>query len=183
MENLYSAISKKKIYNWRFIGLLPIVFGIVYYIFNIINRVEPWFFLWVCPASAIMAGFFILFNNRFGMSAAIVWISNGPLLAVLFETKKSLQFWQLYHFFSVIALLAILFHLKETWDARGFLFGSASFYSYILFTSYLSKGKINLLGEWWVPDKTMLYLGIFFAGVAATIFLWSILGREEKSKL
>jgi hypothetical protein len=183
MEKLFSIVSKKTIFNWRSIGFLPIIFGIVYYIFNIINHAEPWFFLWVCPATAIIAGFFILFQNRFGMSAAIVWISSGPLLAVLFETKKTLQPWQIYHLFSVIALLAILYHLKETWNTKGFLFGSASFYSYILFTSYLSKGKINILGEWWTPDKTMLWLGIFFAVLSAAIFLWNIFERKEKNKL
>lgn len=180
MEKSSSALSEKIIFDWHIVGFLPIIFGIVYYIFNFINSVELWFFLWVCPATAIMAGFFILFKSRFGMSAAIVWISSGPLLAVLFETKKSLQLWQLYHFFLVIALIAILYHLKETWDAKGFLFGSASFYSYILLTSYLSKGRINFVGEWWPVNETMLYLGMIFAATAAAIFLWKVLSRNKK---
>lgn len=180
MEELSFTAFKKISYNWRLIGLLPIVFGTVYYVFNIINHVGLWYFFWVCPAVAIATGFFVLLKNRFGMSAAIVWISSGPLLPVLFETRKSLQPWQLYHFFSVIALFTILYHLKETWNAKGFLFGVASFYSYILLTSYLSKGEINLLGQWWAPDKTMLYLGIFFAILSVGIFLWNNLERKSK---
>lgn len=180
MEGQRFIIYKKLIYNWRLVGILPIASGIIYYIFNIINHAEPWYFLWVCPATSVMAGFFILFQSRFFMSSSIVWIISGPLLAVLFETKKSLQFWQLYHFFSVIALLAVLYHFKKTWDAKGFLFGSASFYSYILLTSYLSNGKINILGEWLAVGKTMLFFGIIFAAVAAGIFLWKILSRNKK---
>lgn len=170
--------NKKIVFDWHLVGLLPIVFGIVYYIYNILNHIEFWNFLWVCPAVAILAGFFVFSKNCFGMSAAIIWISSGPLLTVLFETKKSLQFWQLYHIFSVVILFIILYHAKEIWNVRGFLFGSASFYSYILITSYFSKGKINLVGDLWVIDERMLYSGIFFAILSVLFFLWDKFSKK-----
>lgn len=166
--------------NWNFIGLLQIAVGITGYIFGFLNNVQLWDYLWVCPVVAIITGFFVLFKNRFGMSAGIVWIICAPLLAVFYDIKKALQFWHIHHILSVIVLLIILYYLKETWNLKGFLFGLTSFYAYMGITSYLSSGEINMACDWFGCGKIILYLGIFFAVLSVIIFLWDRLERNKE---
>lgn len=175
-------MQKKITYNWHLVGILPIVFGTIYYIYNIINHVAPWNFLWVCPATAVLAGFFVLLKNRFGMSASIIWVCSGPLLVILFELKKSLQFWQFYHIFSVIVVLFILYHLKETWNSKGFVFGQTTFYAYTGLTSYFSKGEINFVCQWWGVNKIILYLGLFFLILSVALLIWDFVEKKYMVK-
>jgi hypothetical protein len=166
-------MKKKEFFDWHLIGILPIVFAIIYYVFNIKHHVDPWYFLWVCPVAAIITGVFVILRNRFGMSMTIVWIICGPLVAVSFASLKSLQSWQLYHIFSVIVLLVILYKFKETWNPKGFLFGTTTFYAYVMITSYLSGGRINLIGEWFGISKILLLVGILLIVLSVAVLLWN----------
>ena len=169
-------------YDWHLIGLFSILFGIICYLYKIASGFQFWEFFWVCPMTAIISGIFILLRNRFGMSASIVWISIGPLLAVIFEPSLCFQLWYSHHLVSLIALIFILCHLKEIWDAKGFLFGLTSFYTYVLITSGLSRGKINILTWQFVSYKVSFYLGIFFLILSIAIVLWHFLEKYVKRK-
>ena len=76
----------------------------------------------------------------------------------------------LHLFWSV--LVFILYHIKECWNHRGFLFGMASFYAYMGITSYASSGKINLACDWFGCGKIILYLGIFFTILSFALLVW-----------
>jgi len=179
-NSFFSFFSAKNLSkNWHFIGLLQIVAGITGYIFGFLNNVQLWDYLWVCPVVAIITGFFVFFKNRFGMSSAIVWIICAPLLAVLNDVTKTFQVWHIHHLLSVIILLIILYNFKKTWNPKGFLFGLTSYYSYIMITSYISSGKINLFYEWFGYGKKILYTGIFFAFSSIVIFFWDKLDKKN----
>lgn len=182
-EKIISFMCKKINYDWYLVGLLPLAFGILSYIIAIIDHSSFWQFFWVCPVTAIATGLIVLSRNRFAISAIIVWISNGPLLVILFETNKIFAVKQFHHIFSVLILFIILYHWKKTWNAEGFLFGSYSFYAYVTITSNLSGGAINLLGQIWGLNKLTLYLGIFFVVLSVAIFLWHNFERKFKQKI
>jgi hypothetical protein len=173
---------KSTIFDWHLIGFFTIVFSVICYLYKFFRSFSFWEFLWVCPVVAIIAGIFILLRNRFGISASIVWISIGPLLAVLFNPTLCYQLWYSHHLLSLIALVLILWHIKEVWDAKGFLFGLTSFYTYILITSGLSRGKINVLTWQFVSYKMSFLLGIFFLILSLGILLWHFSEKYKKIK-
>lgn len=176
------SLFKKSFYDWHLIGLLPIVFGILCYFLNVINHMGWWNYFWVCPVTAIITGFAVLLRNRFIMSSSVVWVSSGPLPAVIFYTQRSFELWQLYHIFSVITMLAILYHFREIWNLKGLIFGLTIFYSYIFTTSYLSGGRINMIGQLFKLGDKALYLGIFFAILSVAIILWDKSGQVSSKK-
>lgn len=172
-------LSFKKISeNWHFIGLLQIVAGITGYIFGFLNNVQLWDYLWVCPVVAIITGFFVFFKNRFGMSSAIVWIVCAPLLAFLNDVLETLEFWHIHHLVSIFVLLLILYHIKDCWNPKGFLFGMTSFYAYMGITSYISGGKINMACQWFNNCEAILYISIFFAVLSFAVLLWELLKNK-----
>ena len=172
--------SFKKNVNWYLIGIFPIFFGILCYISDVVRRVNFWDYLWICPVIAIASGLILLSRNRFLISATIAWLALGPLLAFLFYPIENSRLWQFYHPASVIVLFAILLNIKKIFEPKGFVFGLTSFYTYILITSYLSGGKINMLGEWRELNGFTLYFGIFFAAMSAVVLLWQCFGKPNK---
>jgi len=169
------SIFKKIEYNWHLIGLPAIIVGFLCYFFDAINHVDFWNFFWICPLVSIIAGFAVLFNSRFYMSSAIVWVLCGPFLAVIFsELKDNFQLWHFHHFFSIVVLIAILFHIKKVWCSEGFVFGLTSYYAYMMITSYLSNGEINFICRYFGKNNIILYLGILFVifSIAMQITFW-----------
>ena len=166
--------------SWHWVGLLPLVFGILSYIIAIAHFADPWklqwaslwLLLWVCPLTAVTGGAVLLLfpRNRFVLSALVAWIFNGPLLPALSENNLSLQ--QFHHLVSAVILLVILYHLREIWSPKGILFGLASFYAFVIITVNLSGRIVNL----WQPFKESglppMWLGIIFAIFSAIILLW-----------
>jgi len=180
-NNFFKFLSFKKISeNWHFIGLLQITAGIISYIYGSIKEIDSWDFFWICPLVAIITGILLLFKNRFGISAAIVWIICAPLLAFLSDPLRAFQLWHIHHFISVIVLFMILFNIKKIWNPKGFAFGLTSYYSYIMITSYISSGRINLFYEWFGYGKIILYMGIFFAVSSVIIIFWD---KSDKNRL
>jgi hypothetical protein len=174
---------KKIVHSWHLAGFLPLAFGLVCYAFYISEHSNFWRFLWLCPLIAVVGGIAVLLRSHFGMSAAIVWISMGPLLAVLFELDKCFKFWQLHHIFSVVILFLILYKLKDIWDKKGFLFGVTSFYSYIIITSKLSNGEVNLLIQVVKINNFIFGLGILFFILSALIILWHYYDKKINKKI
>ena len=157
--------------NWYLIGLLQITAGIMGYFFGFLNDVEIWEYLWICPLVAIITGFFVFFKNRFGMSAGIVWIICAPLLSFFNDIERAFELWHIHHLISIIVLILILFNIKKIWNPKGFAFGLTSYYAYMMITSYISSGEINLFYEWYGYGDKFLYLGIFFAVSSIIIIL------------
>lgn len=175
MTNFFSVFfppHKKINYNWHLFGLIPFLFGMLDYVFDIVYHVGPWEFLWACPVAAILSGLIIISKSRFGISASIVWLAIGPLSYVLFYPDFSFRLWHIHHVVSVLTLFVILYNLKKIFNLKGFLFGLTSFCSYMIITSYLSAGKINMLANWWEIDGRTLFLGVFFAIISVAIFMW-----------
>lgn len=177
--------GKKVNLNWYLIGLLPLVFGILSYIIAIARSVPPWNLLWVCPVTAVATGIVLLFlpRNRFAISAILAWIFIGPLMPALFETIDMLQLNQFHHFMSVLALFVILYHWKEIWSTKGFLFGLASFGAFVIITLNLSGGVVNLLDPFKKSGLPPMWIGIIFAILSIIIFLWYKPGFKHMRKL
>src|SRR5579863_7055759 len=85
-----------------------------------------------CPLVAVLSGIILLSRSRFFISAAIFWLAEGPLVAILFVPGSTLQLWHVHHIASFIALVVILLHCEEIFDVEGFVFGMISFASYML---------------------------------------------------
>lgn len=175
---------KKLNLDWHLIGLLPLVFGILSYIIAIARSVPLWGLLWVCPVTSVAAGMVLLFlqRNHFAISAAAAWIFFGPLNPALFETIDMLQLHQFHHFMSALALLVILYHWREIWSAKGFFFGLASFWAFVIITLNLSGGVVNLLEPFKKIGLPPMWMGIIFAMLAAIIFLWHKPGFRRTGK-
>src|SRR4030042_1606379 len=166
--------------GWHWVGLLPLVFGILSYIITITHFADPlklhWIswglLLWVCPLTAVAGGIVLLLfpRSRFAISTVVAWISNGPLLPALSENNLSLQ--QFHHLVSAAVLLVILYHLREIWSPKGILFGLASFYAFVIITVNLSGGVVNLLQPFKESGLPPMWLGIIFAIFSAIILLW-----------
>ncbi|MFH1036620.1 MAG: hypothetical protein V1756_00935 [Patescibacteria group bacterium] len=166
--------------NWHWVGLLPLMFGLLSYIIAITHFVNPWKFqwaswgllLWVCPLTAVLTGIVFLSSsrNRFVISAIAAWIFNGPLLPALSENNLSLQ--QFHHLVSAAVLLVILYHLREIWSPKGILFGLAGFYAFVIITVNLSEGVVNLLQPFKESGPPPMWLGIIFAILSIATFLW-----------
>jgi len=182
MQNIFfKFLSLKKISeNWHFIGLLQIATGIISYVYGFIKEIDSLDFFWICPLVAIITGILLLFKNRFGISSAIVWIICAPLLAFLSDPVKSFEIWHIHHFISIIVLILILFNLKKIWNPKGFAFGLTSYYAYLMISSYLTLGKINLFYEWFGFGKIILFMGIFFAISSVIIIFWD---KSENNKI
>jgi hypothetical protein len=169
----------KKINNdWYLVGLLPLSFGILNYIFVVIDHNSFWEFFWICPLTAVATGLAVLSRNRFAISATIAWLFNGPFFVILFTINKITDIKQFHHIFSVLTFFIILYHWKKIWNAKGFLFGSYSFYAYITITSSLSDGEINFLNQFLWPSQFLLCLGIFYTIASVAVFFWH---RRDKS--
>ena len=166
--------------NWHWVGLLPLVFGILNYVITITRFADPWklqwtswgLLLWVCPLTAVVGGIVLLFfpRNRFVLSALVAWISNGPLLPALSENNLSLQ--QFHHLVSAAVLLVILYHLREIWSPKGILFGLASYYAFVIITVNLSEGMVNLLQPFKESGLPPMWLGIIFTVLSVITLLW-----------
>ncbi len=166
--------------RWHWVGLLPLIFGVLSYIITITRFADPWKFqwtswgllLWVCPLTAVLGGAILLLfpYNRFAISAVVAWIANGPLLPALTENNLSLQ--QFHHLVSAAVLLVILYHLREIWNIKGALFGLTSYYASVIITVNLSGGVVNLLRPFRESGLPPIWLGIIFAILAVAIFLW-----------
>ncbi len=166
--------------SWHWVGLLPLVFGILSYVVAITRFADPWklqwtswgLLLWACPFTAVVGGALLLSlpRNRFAISALVAWISNGPLLPALSENNLSLQ--QFHHLVSAAILLVILYHIREIWSPKGILFGLASYYAFVIITVNLSGGVVNLLQPFKESGLPPMWLGIIFAVLAVVIFLW-----------
>ena len=162
---------------------MPLAFGILSYVFTVAGFAEPWklqwtswgLLLWACPLTAVMAGAVLLFlpRNRFAVSALAAWIFNGPLMPALFETSQMFQLWQFHHFVSAAVLLVILYHRREIWSTRGFLFGAASFYAFVIITFNLSGGAVNFL-EPFKRFEPPMWQGVVSAILSAAILLWHV---------
>jgi len=163
---------KNNKYDWKLIGAGSIIVGLICYVFDIIHKVDLWQFLWICPVVAIFTGIALLKNNKFIISASIVWILLGPLIALIFSPSMNWELWHFHHIFSVFVLFFILFNLKKVWNPKGFAFGLTSFYSYAMITSYLSKGKINIICAFLGANLIILYLGIFFLILSLILIAW-----------
>jgi len=180
-NNLFKFLSFKNISeNWHFIGLLQITAGIMGYFFGFFNDVDIWEYLWICPLVAIITGILLLFKNRFGISSAIVWIICAPLLSFFYDIKRVFDLWHIHHLISIIVLILILFNLKKIWNPKGFAFGLTSYYAYLMISSYLTSGKINLFYEWFGYGKIILFMGIFFAISSVIIIFWD---KSENNKI
>ena len=133
--------------NWHLVGLLPLAFGILSYIIAITRSVSLWGFLWACPVTAVATGVVLLFlpRNRFTISTAAAWILNGPFLVAIAETISCLQLDQFHHIMSAVVFFVILYHWREIWSTKGFLFGVTSFYAFTIITVNLSGSMVNLL--------------------------------------
>ncbi len=163
--------------DWYLIGLLPLALGIISYVISIANSVPLWGFLWVCPVTAILIGIILPSRNRFAISALVAWIFFGPLMPALFDTINMLQLNQFHHFASAAVLLVILYHWREIWNTKGFLFGVTSFGAFVIITVNLSGGLVNLLE----PSKVLtppIWIGVFSAVLSVAILLWH---KPEKS--
>lgn len=170
--------------NWHLVGILPLVFGILSYIIAITHSVSLWGLLWACPLIAVVGGIVILFmpRNRFAVSAVAGWILVGPLLVALFETKQNLQLQQFHHIASAVAFFVILYHWKEIWNTKGFLFGMIGFYAFTIITVNLSGGAVNLLEPMKIQGPPSMRVGIIFVMIAVAIFLWhKFSSRHAKS--
>jgi len=167
--------------KWYWVGVLPLIFGILSYIITISRFSDPWklrwtswgLLLWACPLTAVMTGVVLLLlpSNRFAVSALAAWIFNGPLLPALFDTREMLQLQQFHHFVSAAVLLVILYHLKEIWNTKGILFGFTSFYAFVIITFNLSGGVVNLL-EPFKKIEPPMWQGVISAILSVAIFLW-----------
>lgn len=192
MFNIKGWSVKKVNLDWHWVGLLPLTFGILSYIIAIARFADPWklqwmswgLLLWACPLTAVATGVVLLFlpRNRFAISALAAWIFNGPLLPALFDTRQMLQLQQFHHFVSAAVLLVILYHWKEIWNTKGFLFGVASFYAFVIITFNLSGGVVNLL-EPFKKIEPPMWMGVISAILSVVIFLWYKLGFERARKL
>jgi len=169
--------------DWYLVGILPLAFGILSYIIVISRSVPLWGLFWVCPITALMTGLVLLFlpHNRFAVSTVIAWIFNGPLLPALHDTSEMLQLEQLHHFASAFVLLVILAHWREVWNAKGLLFGIASYYAFTIITFNLSMGVTNFL-KTFEAFSPPLEAGIVFAIAAVIIFLWYWFRRKKVVK-
>ena len=175
--------------NWHWVGLLPLVFGILSYVITITRFADPWklqwtswgLLLWVCPLTAVAGGAVLLLfpRNRFVLSALVAWISNGPLLPALSENNFSLQ--QFHHLVSAAVLLVILYHLREIWSPKGILFGLVSYYAFVIITVNLSGGVVNLLQPFKESGLPPMWLGIIFAVLSVITFLWHKPGFKRVS--
>ncbi|MBU2638589.1 MAG: hypothetical protein KJ955_06450 [Nanoarchaeota archaeon] len=176
---------KKLNLDWHLIGLLPLAFGILSYIIAIARSVPLWGLLWVCPVTAVAAGMVLLFlpRNRFAISLIVAWIFFGPLMPAIFETVDMLRIHQFHHFMSAVALIVILFHWKDIWNAKGFLFGLASFWAFVIMTLNLSGGVVNLLDPFKKGVLPPMWIGVIFAILSAIIFLWHKPGFKRMRKL
>ncbi|MFH1353839.1 MAG: hypothetical protein ABIH36_00990 [bacterium] len=173
---------------WHWVGLLPLMFGVLSYIITITHFADPSKFqwiswgllLWVCPLTAVAGGAVLLLfpRNRFATSAVIAWIFNGPLLPALSENNFSLQ--QFHHLVSAAVLLVILYHLREIWSSKGILFGLTSYYAFVIITVNLSEGMVNLLAPFRESGLPPMWLGIIFALLATAIFIWHKLNFKRK---
>lgn len=163
---------KEFLKDWHLVGLLPLVFGIISYVIAIANSVPLWGFLWVCPVTAILIGIILPSRNRFAISALVVWIFNGPLMPALFDTINMFQLNQFHHFVSATILLVILYHWREIWNSKGFLFGLASFFAFVIITLNLSGGVVNLLEPFKNIGSPPMWLGVILAILSVAIFLW-----------
>ena len=173
--------------RWYLIGLLPLAFGILSYFITITHLADPWKFqwaslgllLWVCPFTAVVGGAVLLLfpHNRFILSTLIAWIVNGPFLPALTENNLSLQ--QFHHLVSAGVLLVILYHIREIWNIKGVLFGLVSYYAFTIITVHLSGSAVNLLRPWQESGLPPLWLGITFAILAVTVFLWYKFGSRR----
>lgn len=154
--------------NWYSIaGLMLLFFGLLrhFAIYVKIKDITDWDYFWVCPLAAVLAGIAFLLRDKFLMTAACVWIVVGPLSIVLFETEKCFSAIGFHHIISVLVLILAILHWKETWNSMGMIFGLISFYAYMLITSNLSNGAVNLL------DDAPLWMGLIIAGIAILIFV------------
>ncbi len=174
MLSIKSHGVKKLNLNWYLVGLLPLAFGILSYIIAIARSVPLWDLLWVCPLTAVASGIVLLLlpRNRFAISALAAWIFSGPLNPALFETIDMLQLHQFHHFMSALALLVILYHWREIWSTKGFFFGLASFYAFVIITLNLSGGVVNLLEPFKNTGLPPMWMGMISALLAVIIFLW-----------
>jgi len=170
-KKLYSGLTlifKWLNKNWYFIaGLLLLFFGFLrhFVIYAKIKDITDWDYFWVCPVAAILAGIAFLLRDKFLITAACVWIVVGPLSVVLVETEKCFSAIGFHHIVSVIVLVLAIFHWKEIWSPSGMVFGAISFHAYMIITSSLSNGAINLL------DNAPLWVGVLLTGIAILIFL------------
>jgi len=168
--------------KWYWVGLLPLIFGILSYVITISRFVDPWklqwtswgLLLWACPLTAVLTGIVLMSysRNRFAVSAIAAWILNGPLLPALFESRQMLQPQQFHHFVSAAILLVILCHWREIWNTKGFLFGIVSYYAFVIITVNLSGGAVNLLEPFKIHGSPLMLVGIIFAIISFAIFLW-----------
>jgi len=159
----------KKINNWRLIGIVLLLSGLLRYLVAFYSPGENtfWNMFWVCPLAAVLAGMAILLKDKFLISGSFIWMVTGPLSVVLFETDKSFSLLGFHHLVSVIALILILFHWKEIYNPEGIIFGVISFYAYMMITSSLSNGAVNLF------DSVPIQFGLFLALVSILIFWWN----------
>lgn len=166
--------------DWHLVGLLPLIFGLLSYIIAIARSAPLQDLLWACPVTAVVGGAILLLSrDRFAISAVAAWILNGPLMPALFETIDMLQLHQFHHFMSALALFVILYHWREIWSTKGFLFGIFTFYAFVLITLNLSGGVVNLLTPLKNIEPPPMWQGALFAIIAAAIFLWHKLGSKK----
>jgi len=176
--------------RWYLVGLAPLVFGIISYVITITHFADPgkiqWIswglLLWVCPLTAVAGGIVLLSlpRNRFAVSAVVAWISNGPLLPALFDSKEMLTLQQFHHFVSAVVLLVILYHWRKIWSTKGFFFGVFSYYAFVLITVNLSGGVVNFLEPFKEKGVPPMWMGLIFAVISIVIFLWYKPGLRRK---
>ncbi len=168
--------------DWYLIGLLPLAFGTLAYILAIVQYypdliADPVTFLWgflsACTVTAVLLGITLLSRSRFAISAVIPW-TNAPISYVLTQTMESFQLGQFHHILSVAVLVIILYHWREIWNTKGFLFGIASFLAFVTLTFYASGEIANTFSA---PPP--LWVGIVSAIAAVAIFLWYWLRRKK----
>jgi len=163
-----NIIIKKINKHWNLFGWV-LLFAVLLRYLTTFNTAKDniWDALWVCPITAISAGIALLFKDKFFISATTVWIIVGPLSTVLVSPEICFSLIGFHHFVSVFALILVFFHWKEIWNPKGLIFGITSFYAYMIITSNLSGGEVNLLND------APFWLGIFLSIISFLIFCWS----------
>jgi cellobiose-specific phosphotransferase system component IIC len=173
--------------DWYLVGLLPLVFVIVSYVMAVANYIAQPFNLWgllsACPVTAVLLGLALLSRKRFAISAVTPWL-HAPLSFVLMDPLLNLQPEHFHHIVSVAVLFVILYHWKEIWNTKGFLFGITSVLAFVIITSNLSVGVVNSSPPGLQGGPPPMVLGMVFAILSVMIFFWHKPGfrRTRKTK-